>query len=196
VPADPSPPELPPSLETLGRLAERARSGDAEALDRLRAYLDANPEVWRQAGDLAAAAESAWIALCAGDDALAAESLARRLAELKAELAGPDPSPLERLLVERIAACWLQVQHADALAARPGEVSLKQVGFAGRRQDAAHRRYLQAVGALATLRRLLPAAVVPVAKPPVPDAGGRPRLAVVAEDPDDPARTRYRGSSR
>ncbi len=32
--------------------------------------------------------------------------MSRKLAKLQAELGGPDPSPIERLLAEREALCW------------------------------------------------------------------------------------------
>jgi len=41
---------------------------------------------------------------------------------MRTELAGPRPSPIERLLVQRVVACWLQVYHADAMAAQAGPV--------------------------------------------------------------------------
>jgi hypothetical protein len=69
--------------------------------------------------------------------------------------AGPTPSPLESLLIERIAACWIQIGHADAAAAQSRDVSIQQANFVRKRQDSAHRRYLTAVGALAMSRRLL-----------------------------------------
>ena len=139
--------------------------GHDTALSALRAFLDDSPEAWRHAGDPAAHAERAWAELAAEPDLLAGEALARQLAALKAELAGPAPTPLERLLVERIAATWLQVHYADAMAARARNVSIKQAGLAIERQDRAHRRHLAAVAALETVRRLLPAAPEVPAKP-------------------------------
>ena len=148
-----------PSAEAEVRaLLERARGGDAEALPGLRAALDGRPELWRAYGDLAAHARSAWVNLISGPDLGLGEALSRRAAELRAELAGPAPTPIEALLAERAVACWLQVGYADAAAAQAGEVSLRQAAFAQQRQDAAHRRYLSALGALATIRRLLPTA--------------------------------------
>src|SRR5262245_31479716 len=116
---DPAPtPDRPtPALaDLMGRLA-RARGGDPAAATSLRAALDATPALWDELGDLAACAERSWIALAAGDDPIVREALARRLAALKAELAGPAAAPLELLLVDRVAATWLQVNHADAGAA-------------------------------------------------------------------------------
>jgi hypothetical protein len=70
---------------------------------------------------------------------------------MRCELAGPDPSPLEALLVGRIVASWLMVSYADAAVAQAREVSLRQADFARKRQDSAHRRYLTAIGALAMI---------------------------------------------
>jgi hypothetical protein len=152
---DPPQPEPLDSLEGLRALAARARS-DPSALPELRRALDLHPEIWRRVGDLAARAEQLWVELIAGPDVLAREALLHHLEALKVELAGPSPSPLERLLVERVAACWLQINHADAAAALARDVSIKQAEFAIKRQDRAHRRHLSAVAALATVRRLLP----------------------------------------
>jgi hypothetical protein len=96
----------------------RAREGDRTVLPELRRLLDQNPRVWQCHGDLAQQAEEAWLRLAAGHDLFLHESLIRKLRDLRGELAGPDPSPLEQLLVGRIVACWLQVHYADAVYAQ------------------------------------------------------------------------------
>ena len=58
----------------------------------------------------------------------------------------------------RIAACWLQISHADALVAQSREQSLTVAEFAQKRQTMAQARYLAAIKSLAELRRLLPSA--------------------------------------
>src|SRR3954447_18373754 len=133
---------------------ERAQRGDREALPALRSALDAHPEVWQQFGDLAAHAERSWVELIAGPDLALAEALGRKVAALKAELAGPAPTPLERLLVGRGAATWLQTHQADAAVAQAGEVSLKQADLSLKRQARASKNHLVAIAALATVRRL------------------------------------------
>ena len=189
-PAPPMPPEPPPAEGSLARLLDRARRGDPAALPALRAVLEEHPEVWRHAGDLAAHAERAWVELAVGPDLLAREALTRHLAALKAELAGPAPTPLERLLVERVAATWLQVSYADAAAAQARDVSVKQAELAMERQDRAHRRHLAAVATLATVRRLLPAAPSPRRSSPA--VADPPSLALVG-DPGDVHRKRTGG---
>jgi hypothetical protein len=144
----------PESEDEIRSLLERARGGDPTDLAALRRAMDHYPEIWREYGDLAAFAQGAWIDLISGSDLVLRESLGRKVEAMTAELVGPAPSPLETLLVGRIAACWLQVSYADAAAARTGEMSMQQGNYLRKRQDSAHRRYLSAVGTLAMTRRL------------------------------------------
>jgi hypothetical protein len=147
-----------PDLDGIRMLLERARQGDSEVLPRLREELVGHPEIWQSYGDLAAHAQALWIGLSAGSDLALREALTLKAEAMRNELAGPIPSPMERLLVDRIVADWLQLQYADAAVAQAVNVSLREAAFVQKRQDAVHRRYLQAIGALATLRKLLPAA--------------------------------------
>jgi hypothetical protein len=150
--------------EQIRELVRRAHDGDAGVLPRLRRLLDGRPEVWRQAGDLARHAEQCLLDLLAGRSLFAREAVERKLAELKAGLAGPEPTPLERLLVDRIGLCWLQVHSFDlAAAALPrGQAAGPPGVYAQRRLDSAQRRYLQAIKALATVRKLLPPRLAPL----------------------------------
>ena len=68
-----------------------------------------------ETGDVAWQAEQAWLKAYAGTDEFAKEVTARRLRALRQDLNGPDPTPLERLLVARIALC--QPGEADPSAA-------------------------------------------------------------------------------
>jgi hypothetical protein len=145
----------PESEDEIRCLLERARAGDPAELEALGQAMDRHPRIWQEYGDLAGHAQDAWIDLIAGMDLALKESLGRQVEAMTAELGGPDPTPLEVLLVERIAACWLQVSYADAAAARTCEISIQQGNYLRKRQDSAHRRYLSAVGALAMTRRLL-----------------------------------------
>jgi hypothetical protein len=176
----PPPPILdPPALELLQQLVQRARQGDEASLPELRQALDAHPEIWRRYGDLARQAEVIWLDLAAGPDLLLRESLGRKLEELRAELAGPAPSPLEKLLVCRVVAGWLQVHYADAAYAqlRGGGLGPAQHASALKRQTAAQQGYLQAIRALATVRQLLrpPLSPVDLARGTVAEAPAVPR---------------------
>src|SRR5262249_58164113 len=90
-----------------------------------------------------------------GESPILAESLRLKVEEIQAELAGPAPSALERLLADRGAACWLEVGYFDALAATNPELPPRQAEQLRRSQDSATRRYLMSLRALAVVRRLL-----------------------------------------
>ena len=112
-------PEVPDLVDQLRGLVEGANAGDKGALVALRRFLDQHPEVWSVCGDLGKVAERAWLDLLAKNDTLAQESVTRHLAQLKADLAGPEPLALEKLLVDEIGICYLAKKHAEITAASP-----------------------------------------------------------------------------
>ena len=137
-------------------LVNRAQSGDAAALPHLREYLDRQPQLWKTWGDLAAIAQREWLDKIFEDQLLLRSAVKRELGELRTQLCGPDPSSLERLLVERILSCWLQVNYLDARSAQMvSELTLAQSEQFQRLVDRAHRRFLAAIKSLAQVRRLL-----------------------------------------
>jgi hypothetical protein len=149
-------PDEPPVVEDLNSLVKRAREGDETALPKLRELLDTRPELWQYFGNIAAHAKEAWLRVISGDDLALKESTARKAEDLARELAGPEPTVIERLLAERATLCWLQIHHADALAAQSLSQSRQLGDFWAKRQAGAHRRYLTALAALVAVRRLLP----------------------------------------
>jgi hypothetical protein len=146
----------PPVVEDLNSLVKRARGGDETVLPQLREMLDTRPELWQHFGNLAVHAREAWLRVISADDLALKESTARKANDLARELAGPEPSVVERLLAERAVLCWMQLAHADALAAQSLSQSKHLGDFWAKRQAGAHRRYLTSLAALVTLRRLLP----------------------------------------
>jgi hypothetical protein len=143
------------TLERLQSLVKRAEQGDESALPELRVALNANPWIWERYGDLAQQSQAAWLQLNAGPDLLLRESVERKTEQLRTELAGPGPSPLEKLLVERVIACWLQTQYTDAAYAQLQNPSPGQHTAALKRQAGSHQRYLHSIKTLATVRKLL-----------------------------------------
>jgi hypothetical protein len=141
-------------------LARRAQAGDATVLPELRAMLDAHPDTTLRLTDVAYTAHTQMArAVAPPNDLLLVEVMPRRVAMLQRELEGPNPSPLERLLCERIATCWLAVYLFDAAAIQTGadgrQPSLQALELDERNKSRAHRRYLDACVALAKVRRLL-----------------------------------------
>ena len=115
------------------------------------------PDLWEQAGNIALQAERSMISFAAGKNALSHEAMERKADQLRAELVGPAPTPLERLVVDQIIICWLQVSDAArryANRARDG-ITLHEFNYLQSSQDRAQRRYLAAIKTLAQVRRLL-----------------------------------------
>jgi hypothetical protein len=147
---------VPAEVAGLRKVLERARRGEVASLPELRAVLRSRPDLVEYGGNLAAIAERAWIGVAAGPDLAVAESLKLKAAELRAELSGPCPTPLERLAIDRVVVSWLECSYADVVAARLCDVSPRVAEFALERQDRAAKRHLSSLGALATIRKLTP----------------------------------------
>ena len=154
-------PNSPPVVAELRALVQQAKAGDVSILPKLRAILDEHPEIWQHAGDLEKVVVRAWVELLAGGDPLGAEAVRRKADQLRAELEGDSPTPLERLLVGQVVSHWLELSHAQVMAADPGEATPGQAGFRLRRAESAQKRYLAAIKTLTTVRALVPRGLLP-----------------------------------
>src|SRR5262245_905166 len=142
--------------DELKGLMNRAQKGDYAAQTELRALLDQRSDLWQTVGDLSKHAELNILRLAAGDDYLTQEAMRRMLAQMKADLAGPSPSLVEKMLVERVGVCWLHVNYLEIESTRGlGKTNTPQAVYVQRRLDSANRRYLTALRQLVTVRRLL-----------------------------------------
>ena len=140
----------------LRKLLERADSGDESAVPEIRGLLDGMPELVQPfGGDLAQNAERALVRAISGKRICEREAIHKKMSQLCLELGGSNPSPLERLLVERIVLCWLHAYHADCKCAGAKGITLEHGDYLQRQQDGAQRRFLAAIKCLATVRRLL-----------------------------------------
>jgi hypothetical protein len=148
-----------------GEVVARAHQGDPTVLPQLEQLLNDRPDLWRWAGDLAAHARESLLGLASGSSLLVRESIRRKMDELAAGLAESLDSPLERLLVERVVLCWVQVHLADLDAIAQDQGAAPRAAQARQRQTSAQKRYLQAIKVLAGVRRMLRPAVRPVAPP-------------------------------
>jgi hypothetical protein len=145
---------------------DRLKRGDESALPIFRAMLDIVPSVF-DGGEMARNVERQMIEALSGGDLAAREVLGRRMAALRAELADPEPLPLERLLVERIALNWLAVHQAEMdyhhrVRAGGGGVTLAHDEYLQRIAHRAHQRYLASIMALAKVRKLGPEVLISV----------------------------------
>jgi len=94
------------------------------------------------------------------DNLLAAVVNDRRIDQMRAELAGPCPSPLERRLIDRIILCWFNVNLIEITLAQCGaEMTLARHDHHQKRLSSAHKRFLQAIKALAQVHKLQLSAV-------------------------------------
>jgi hypothetical protein len=116
--------------------------------------LATQPQTWQQCADLGGNVLRRWIERLSLGDPLAEESLLLKVEAMKIEVGGSNPTPLERLLVDRIVLCWLQLQQADGLASRLDVLPAKMAALILRRQKHAHRQFLTAVHTLAMVRQL------------------------------------------
>ncbi len=151
--------EIPDSPEAMLDIIRLAENGDRDAMPALCNLLDRIPAIAEIIGaDLERTVEYSICKSLQEDNLAFREGIKRKLAGLREELEGAAPSSIERLLVDRVVACWLQVQEADLRYAQSGNCSFAQANYHLRRQDRAHRRFLSAMKTLATVRKLaLPA---------------------------------------
>ena len=152
-------------VDQLRGVVEKAQDGDEEALTKVKEIFREAPGMARIFADLAGEAERSLVKRLTGGDPVVREALPVRLKTMRKELAGSDPSVLERLLAERIVACWLQLQHAEIIYAQNlGSMNITQSEYHQRRLDKLHRRYLSAIKALAQIRRMGPAVQINIAE--------------------------------
>jgi hypothetical protein len=147
--------EYPAELKAI---LERGNAGDPTVLAALRQALADNPALVATLGDLAKHAEQSLLRLVAGTSLTAREAVPRQMADMRQRLLTAEASELEKLIIERICISWLHVYYADTdqafylfqgTGATPGAKAAQQ------RLDRAHARYLCAIRALATVRKLL-----------------------------------------
>jgi hypothetical protein len=167
--------ELPEAL-TMRALAREERESDPRRrtgaacylgpLDHGWAEMRGDPD-WEALGDLTSDTARRLAALAHGHLDVSPYAFRDRMQTIADAAAGPDLSPLERLLADRIGLCWghLALAESDYLRRlNEGGLSLPMADFfdRDRHRDRAHRRYLQAVKALAQVRKLLGAAVTQI----------------------------------
>jgi hypothetical protein len=162
----------PKKHDELLALTDRAQKGDKTALPDLRQLLKEPALVDALGGDLAKQAQLALINKFSGENLMLRESVTRKLELMRNELAGPNPAPLERLLIERIVACWLHLHHLEMVYAGKESISLELGLYYQRSISSAQTRYLGAIKTLALVRKLaVPVLQVNIAKKQVNVAG-------------------------
>ena len=146
------------AVEKLRDLLRLAKKGQEDAMPKIRQILSEHPDLAWRFVHLAHMAEDILIGRMTREGDLATKELFRcQLEAMREEIAGENPSPLERLLAERIVATWLQIQLFEGLYARgmSKSMTIAQGGYHQKRLDQTYRRHLAAIRALAQIRKLL-----------------------------------------
>jgi hypothetical protein len=174
-----TPPQVPDHAR-VKELVDRGNAGDQTVLPQLRDLFDRNPEFAAEIGSLVKHAEQSLLLLAAGKSLTLKEAISRQIAELRERLVKTARSELERLLVDRIVLCWMQVYYCDVELTdhvRKGLGPNASTQASQKRLDRAHLRYLGAIKALATVQKLirpsLPSDGAPLRLVPEPSAGRR-----------------------
>ena len=149
-------------LADLRTVSEKAEAGDRNARKRLRRLVrSSSPEIIAAASDVAGSAAWMLIKTISAGEPLMQEALQERMLQMRAEIAGENPAPLEVLLTERVVAGWLLVEVLESLVCAqyqrdvtahrvpPGHIIQQS-----RILESATRRYLAAVRELARVRNL------------------------------------------
>lgn len=172
------------ALVALTEVLDRATKGDKSTVPAIREAIMRCPNVVEVfGGNLAKVALDSFVDGLAGKDLVFRETLIAKMAALRGELIGPNPTAIERLLVERVVACWLQVQDADVRYAQAKNASFRQADFNIRRMNSAHKRYLSALKALALIRKMaIPALQINIARRQVNQLNTVPQDAGPAKD--------------
>jgi len=138
------------------KLLVAAEKGNVEALRKVRASMPEYREyVLEKYGDLGKTTERMLIHQFTGKHYPWQDGLKQRTDHLRGELEGPNPSPLERLLVERIVCCWLYAHFTEIQTTVVADKSPEYREYYQKVSDRATRRFLAACKALAQVRKLM-----------------------------------------
>jgi hypothetical protein len=141
------------ATDEIDDLLHRAQNGDRSVLPWLRDLLK-DGEMTDLLGGLVRQVRDAVVDGLCGENLAVREGIIKKMAEMRTDLAGPDPTPLERQLAERIVLCWLTLYECELRFARARDLTIKQADYWQRRIDSGHKRYLSAIKTLATVRKL------------------------------------------
>lgn len=154
--------------EAFEKVRQRANRGDPVARGAMVRFLKANPWLFKKFGDLADRAENAIIEEATGGEWFVTQAVRHEAHEMRKSLAGPNPSVLEVMSVDRIIAAWLLLQHVQMQAIQP-QRERAWATFWMRKLESAEKMYRSALASLALVRQFLPAS-----QPAIAQAEARP----------------------
>lgn len=150
-------PEAETEVITMAQLVSRCRRGDTHAAKTLRRVLDEHPDRCDGLGQVSQKVQIKWIGAITGSDLFEREMLLRATVNLRQSLIDEGTgTQVERLVVEQVVSSHLQQAFHES---REAESASKECETSKYRLDAMERasgRHVKALGALATLRSLMP----------------------------------------
>lgn len=147
--------KAPLSKSELSALFDRAQSGDDDAIERVKPELEKMlPGLVKSIG-LDKAVLNTIIEKCVPESAKITRHLRKcEFDLLERQLAGDNPTPIEKLLAEQVALCWLALRYAEMTYESGTDTSIEHQKWRQSRVESASRRFLAATRTLAQVRRL------------------------------------------
>jgi hypothetical protein len=172
------PVKAPADGPEMNKLLKRAAKGDESCLPQVQALLadkERGSDWMEAAGSPAAWFRQSLVNKMGADNVFAKEAAKQKLERVQADLEGPNPTPIERLLAERASLCWFAVNWYEERFINANEMSLTQADYFQRRIHRTHQRFLSAVETLARVRKMAgPTLQVNIARNQVNMAGACP----------------------
>jgi hypothetical protein len=150
--------EIAATKSELKELIRRASGGDKAAAKRFFELKDAAPDgSLTQYGDIHRIVQETLLHKICKKDLITHETMKRHMTAMAQDLAGPQASPLEMMLAQRIALCYFHLYYCDNIAIlNDGNEAWTNADdkMQQKRIDAANKRYLAATKTLAQVQRL------------------------------------------
>lgn len=144
----------------LANALDRVQNNKATPADKkvMKHYIDTTPNGWELAGDLYGNAVTSTLETMSGGKSsgwLLEVSVKKRLEDLKTGMGYDTGSPIERILIEQIALCWLRVYWLENVFSQNiRTMSLTMEWHYEKRLTLSQRRFNRAVETLARVRWL------------------------------------------
>ena len=140
----------------LFRNVKSANGGDKVAMAELRKEL-AGPNanaIISVCGDMSFQAEESLLVAILGQQEGAKTCVREKMRQMRVELGWTESSEMERILIERIIATWLDLYFAEVVYYQWKGGSIPEGKYKQYRIDRSHRRHLSAIKMLATIRKM------------------------------------------
>lgn len=142
---------------TMGELVSRCRRGDKHAAKTLRKVLNEHPDLYDGLGQVSQKVQVKWVRAITGTDLFEREMLLRATMNLRRELIKEGTgTQLERLVIEQVVSSHLQQAFHESREAELASMGIETSKYRLDATKRASQRHVKAMGALATLRSMIP----------------------------------------